>query len=274
MNIKKILFFALLIGQVSCNSAQRSLTILHTNDTHSQIETCDDRGEKNVAGVQRRYEFIKQKRAENECLLVLDAGDFCQGSAYFNLFKGRVEVELMNLMGYDAATIGNHEFDNGLDSMAARFNEANFPIVCANYRFKNKALAKVVKPYTVIEKCGHRIGIFGLTTDVIGLVSASVTDGATYLDPIESAKYAIGKLKEEKCDAIICLSHLGFDTDKPTSDAMCDTILAKHFTKDDITLIVGGHTHTRLESPVYVNGIPIVQTGRKGVFVGEATIDF
>ena len=270
MNIRRlflVIFCALQVIAASAQEKHFSLTILHTNDTHSQLEPCSYKQWTDVGGVLRRSAFIDEVRATDSCVLLVDAGDFSQGTPYFNMFKGRAEVALMNILGYDASTLGNHEFDNGLDTLAARLKEAKFTVVCANYKFKSKALQKYVKPYTVIEKCGIRIGIFGLSPDVTGLVSASVTNGAYYQDPIKSARYAIKQLKKQKCDMIICLSHLGYFSEKPTQ-TICDKELAKQL-GDDIDIIIGGHTHSLLEKADFVNGTPIVQTGCKGINIGK-----
>ena len=154
-----------------------------------------------------------------------------------------------------------------LDTLAARLKEAQFTVVCANYKFRSKALQKYVKPYTIIEKCGVRIGIFGLSPDVTGLVSAEVSKGAYYQDPIKSAKYAIKQLKKCKCDMIVCLSHLGYYSEKPTQE-ICDKVIAQQL-GDDIDIIIGGHTHTFLDKADSINGTPIVQTGCKGINVGK-----
>ncbi|MCQ2286216.1 MAG: metallophosphatase [Bacteroidales bacterium] len=269
-NIFFILFLAAQLLTACAQEKHFTMTILHTNDTHSQIDPCNDKGLTDVGGVERRSGFINEVRATDSCVLLLDAGDFSQGTPYFNLFHGRLEIQLMNMMGYDAGTLGNHEFDNGLDTLAERIKEANFPIVCANYKFKNRAMAKYVKPYAVIEKCGIKIGVFGLTPNVEGLASAEVCQNALYQDPIESAQYAIKELKKQKVDLIICLSHLGYSTIKPTSE-ICDTDIAKQI-GNDIDILIGGHTHTCLETADIVNEVPIVQTGRKGVKVGKITI--
>ena len=186
---KLFLILAAVCLTFSAADAQR-LVILHTNDTHSQIEPPRTGRNEGLGGVDRRLQFIDSVRAHygKKKVLLLDAGDYNQGTPYFTVAKGDLEQELMNALGYDAITLGNHEFDNGLDTLAARLKEAKFPVVCANYKFKSKALQKYVKPYTVIEKCGIRIGIFGLSPDVTGLVSASVTNGAYYQDPIKSAR--------------------------------------------------------------------------------------
>lgn len=269
MNFKQyfsIIICALLMTFANAQEKHFSLTILHTNDTHSQLEPCNYKKWVDVGGVLRRSALIDEVRATDSCMLLVDAGDFFQGTPYFNFFKGRAEIQLMNMMGYDAATLGNHEFDNGLDTLAARIREANFPIVCANYKFKNKALQKYVKPYTIVEKCGIRIGIFGLSPDVTGLVSAEVTKGAYYQDPLESARYAIKQLKKCKCDVIICLSHIGYQPEKPTQ-VICDVELARQL-GNDVDLIIGGHTHNFLDKADVVNEVPIVQTGCKGINVG------
>lgn len=251
----------------TCKSAKHySVTILHTNDTHSQIEPYVSKTD-TLGGVLRRYKAISDTRQRDNIVLLLDAGDFMQGTPYFNLFGGDVEIEMMNLMGYDAATLGNHEFDNGLDSLAAKLKKAKFPIVCANYQFPGcPELEKIVKQCIIVERKGVKIGIFGLTTSLSGLTFTTTVQRTRYLNPIEVSKSMVKLLKQQRCDLIICLSHLGFRPEP--GRPMSDPILASQV--DGIDLIVGGHTH--IEMDTVVNRTHIVQTGWKGSKLGKVVI--
>lgn len=262
---KIILYIFLLIALPSFS--QSALTILHTNDTHSRLEPFKENGEW-IGGSLRRMEYLQQVRSEQNDVLLVDAGDYSQGTPYFNLFGGYVEVELMNQMGYDAATLGNHEFDNGLNALADRLRKAKFKTVCANYSFHHKDLDTLIKPYIIIEKGEKKIGIFGLLTDLDGLIAdPAILDTITYLDPIESSKKVVEYLRNtEQCNLIICLSHLGLEperADKP----MCDKLLAKKV--DGIDIIIGGHSHTYLSEPLLINSTSIMQMGTKGGKIGR-----
>ena len=243
------------------------ITVLHTNDTHSQIDPFVKTD--TLGGVLRRYQAISDIRSKSKgTVLLLDAGDFWQGTPYFNLFGGEVEIELMNLMGYDAATLGNHEFDNGLDSLAAKLKKATFTIVCSNYRFPDcPELQNVIKEWLIIERKGLKIGIFGLTTSLDGLTFASTVERTRYLDPVEVAKKMVKELRNHRCDVIICLSHLGFRPEP--GRPMCDPILASQV--EGIDLIISGHTH--IEVDTVINGTHIVQTGWKGQKLGQVVIN-
>ena len=243
------------------------LVIMHTNDTHSQIDPYSYKGDVNVGGALRREAAIREIRAENPYTLLLDAGDFSQGTPYFNIFKGYMEVRLMNAMGYDAATLGNHEFDNGCDALAARLKTADFPVVCANYQFANKKLAKVIKPYVIIERGGHKIGIFGLGVNLNGFVAPSISREVTYLDPVETARKMVAELKSQNCDLIVCLSHLGVSTNVPDNDYEIVRQVP------DIDVIVGGHSHEELSEPVVIGNTRVCQMTNRGKCFGVLTID-
>ena len=206
--------YVMLLAPCSAQAQDKQLLILHTNDTHSCImplkETLADTAVAGRGGYLRRLALIKQERLKNPQLLLFDSGDFSQGSAYYTLYKGDVEVDLMNQMGYDAATIGNHEFDFGMENMARLFRRAKFPIVCANYDFTGTPVEGVVKPYIIIRRNGVRIGVFGLSPELKGLVDDKNCEGVKFLDPIETANSVVAELKRKKCDLIICLSHLGW----------------------------------------------------------------
>ena len=222
-----------------------------------------------MGGFVRRAALLDQFRENNPDVLVFDCGDFSQGTPYYNLFKGEVEIKMLNLMKYDAATIGNHEFDFGLENMARLFKMADFPIVCANYGMEGTVLEGLVKPYVILERDGLKIGVFGLGAKMEGLVQADKCEGVVYNDPIAAAQEVTDRLRaQEGCDVVICLSHLGFRI----KNEVCDEKLAAE-TKG-IDVILGGHSHTFMEKPAfYLNAegksVPVLHTGKSGIFVGE-----
>ena len=255
----------------------KQLVILHTNDTHSQIYPINvqlpDTMRAGRGGFLRRIAMLKEERKKNPDLLYFDSGDFFQGSAYFTLFKGDVEVGLMNQMGIDASTIGNHEFDFGLENMARVFRQATFPILCANYDFTGTPVEGLVKPYTIIKRNGVKIGVFGLSPKMKGLVSDKNCVGVKYLDPARVALETATMLKEkEKCDMVICISHLGWNSNRGEDD--------QYMIRDsrNIDLVLGGHTHTyfqQLEYEQNMDGKPVAvdQNGKAAVFVGRLVVD-
>jgi len=260
----------------SCETKPKHITILHTNDTHSQIEPFDISHHKfaNKGGVARRASLVQKVRKENPNTLLLDAGDIFQGTPYFNYFGGEIEFKLMSLLKYDAATMGNHDFDNSIDGFHHQLPNANFDFVCANYDFKNTILNTLVKPYKIFFKDGIKIGVFGLGIELHNLVSPELFKETNYLDPIEITKDITRELKEnENCDLIICLSHLGYHY--KNTQKVSDLKLAA--ATKDIDLIIGGHTHTFLPKPTLVKNIInetvlVNQVGAYGVNLGR--IDF
>lgn len=256
-------------------SPHKKLTILHTNDVHSYIEPFAANHPKypNMGGVARRAKLIEEIRQQNANVLLLDAGDIFQGTPYFNYFGGALEFKLMSKLKYDVATLGNHDFDNGLEGFHKQLPLANFPFVSANYDFSNTLLEGLIAPYTILHKDGIKVGIFGLGIDFDGLVDKKNYQEARYLDPIDRTKDIVKQLKQvEKCDLIICLSHLGYSYKE---DKISDLKLATQ-TKD-IDLIIGGHTHTFLEKPSVVknlDGVDVLvnQAGCYGIMMGQ--IDF
>jgi 5'-nucleotidase len=260
----------------SCETKPKHITILHTNDTHSQIEPFDPNHHKfaNKGGVARRASLIQKVRNENPNTLLLDAGDIFQGTPYFNYFGGEIEFKLMSLLKYDAATMGNHDFDNSIEGFHHQLPNANFDFVCANYDFKNTILNTLVKPYKIFFKDGIKIGVFGLGIELQNLVSPELFKETTYLDPIEITKDITRELKEnENCDLIICLSHLGYHY--KNTQKVSDLKLAT--ATKDIDLIIGGHTHTFLPKPTLVKNVNnetviVNQVGAYGVNLGR--IDF
>lgn len=252
----------------------KKLTILHTNDTHSNIEPFPPNHTKfpNKGGVTRRFEMIQEIRESEENVLLLDAGDIFQGTPYFNLFGGTLEMKVMTAMGYDAATMGNHDFDGGMDGFLKAKEFAKFPFVCSNYDFSETILKDETVKSIVLKKGGLKIGILGVGVELKGLVPESLFGATKYLDPIESANQEALKLKKKGCDLIICLSHLGYQYE---TDKVSDILLARN--SENIHLIIGGHTHTFLEKPTEernLNGdlVLINQVGWGGIQLGR--LDF
>jgi len=256
--------------------AQKKLVVLHTNDTHSCVMPINpnlaDTAMANRGGYLRRVAMVKEERKAEPDLLLFDSGDFSQGSPYYSLFKGDVEIGLMNEMKYDAATIGNHEFDFGIDNMARLFKLAKFPIVCANYDFTGTPLADVVKPYTIIFRKGLKIGVFGVCPQLAGLVGEANYGCIKYEDPIKKANEMANILKKkEKCDVIICLSHLGWNIDGIDDTEM---VAGTRY----IDLVLGGHSHTYFKQLEYLKNldgheVPIDQNGKSAIWVGKMTLD-
>jgi 5'-nucleotidase len=253
------------------------ITILHTNDVHSHIDVFgpEDGRNANKGGVARRATLIESIRNENPHTLLLDAGDIFQGTPYFNYYGGELEFRLMSKLKYDVATIGNHDFDNAIEGLYAQLPHAKFEFISANYDFSNTIMNTHVKPYKVFRKDGVKIGVFGLGIELNGLVDPAMYKETKYLDPVEMTQEMTRILKtDEKCDLVICLSHLGYDY-KNNSDKISDLKLAA-LTKD-IDLIIGGHTHTFLPKPTVVknsvgNNILVNQVGCYGINLGR--IDF
>lgn len=254
----------------------KKITILHTNDVHSHIDPfpVDDPKYPNMGGAARRATLIEQIRRENTNVLLFDAGDIFQGTPYFNYYGGELEFKLMSMMKYDLATMGNHDFDNGIDGFYKQLPHAGFEFVSANYDFKNTLLDGLVKPYKIFMKDGVKIGVFGLGIELNGLVDKRLYGETVYNDPIETAQEMTRILKkEQKCDLIICLSHLGFMyKDEPK---VSDLVLARK--TRNIDLIIGGHTHTFLTKPHIeknLDGEQVVvnQVGCYGLNLGQ--IDF
>lgn len=259
------------------SSDLKHITILHTNDVHSYIDPfpADHPRNANMGGVARRAALIESIRKENKNVLLLDAGDIFQGTPYFNYYGGELEFKLMSMMKYDVSTLGNHDFDNGIDGLYSQLPNAKFEFVSANYDFKNTVLDSHVKPYTIKHVDGIKVGIFGLGIELDGLVDKKNYKETVYNNPIEVATDMARVLKtEQKCDLVICLSHLGFKyKDEPNKPS--DIVLAQK-TKD-IDLIIGGHTHTFLDKPVIEKNLEgkevlINQVGCYGLNLGR--IDF
>jgi 5'-nucleotidase len=255
----------------------KKITILHTNDVHSYIDPfpADHPRNPGMGGVARRASLIEAIRKENKNVLLLDAGDIFQGTPYFNYYGGELEFKLMSMMQYDLATMGNHDFDNGIEGFYSQLPNAKFEFVSANYDFKNTILDGIVKPYKIFNKDGIKIGVFGLGVELEGLVDKKNYKETVYLNPEEKATEMADLLKNrEKCDLVICLSHLGFKY-KEEPEKICDILLAQK--TRNIDLIIGGHTHTFLSKPVTEKNLDgkqviINQVGCYGLNLGR--IDF
>ena len=251
-------------------SELKQLTILHTNDMHSHIHPFENGRNKGVGGMAQRSTIIKKIRDEGNQVLLLDAGDIFQGTPYFNTYGGELELKLMSEMGYDASTIGNHDFDNGLDGLVNQLPHAKFPFIVSNYDFSNTNMHDKYLKYKVFNKGGIKVGIFGIGIELDGLVPKNLYGNTLYQNPIEKANYYSNYLKVSLgCDLVICLSHLGF---KYNTKKMSDKVLACQ--TNNIDLIIGGHTHTFLNEPVIVRNmdkknVQIAQVGWAGINIGR-----
>lgn len=273
--MKRLFFLLFLCVSYRTLTAQdRHLFLVHTSDAHSCVEPLSpnitDSLQADKGGFLRRVSLVKSLRREHDGLLLLDCGDFSQGSVYYNLFHGEVEVKLMNEMGYDACTIGNHEFDSGLENMARLFRMAQFPVVCCNYDFTGTPCEGLVKSYLIIERAGVRVGIFGVSPRMEGLVQKRNYQGVSYTTPIEAAQPVVDILRgQEHCDIVVCLSHLGLGESEERDLGFIRGTRG-------IDVVLGGHTHSYLEHPRYVqdmDGHEVVldHMGKNARFVG--TVD-
>jgi len=255
----------------------KHLTVLHTNDVHSYIDPFPPNHPKspNMGGVARRAALIETIRKENPNVLLLDAGDIFQGTPYFNYYGGELEFKLMNMMRYDLATLGNHDFDNSIEGLYKQMPNANFDFVSANYDFKNTVLDGIVKPYKLFNKNGLKVGVFGLGVALEGLVDKKNSKETVYNDPVAVSQDMARILKKEHhCDLVICLSHIGYKY-KDEPEKICDVKLAG--LTQDIDLIIGGHTHTFLDKPTVLKNavgkdVIVNQVGCYGLNLGR--VDF
>ena len=264
-----------LFGQENLKKKKR-LVILHTNDTHSTIEPFPSKHSKfpNMGGVSKRHTILQKIRSEEEHVLLLDAGDIFQGTPYFNTFNGELEMKLMSLLQYDAATMGNHDFDIGLEGFLNAQQFANFPFLCANYDFSETILDGKTKAYHIFHKAGIKIGVFGIGVALKGLVSVDNYGNTRYFDPISTANKIASELKSKSCDLVICLSHLGFEYENKSINS--DRKLAAE--TENIDIILGGHTHTFFDKPLVLKNIKnkdvlVNQVGWGGVYLGRIDID-
>ncbi|MCK5824679.1 MAG: metallophosphatase [Ichthyobacteriaceae bacterium] len=255
----------------------KKLTILHTNDTHSRLEPfpADHPKLAGKAGMAKRAKLVEDIRKVEKDVLLLDAGDVSQGTPYFNFYKGELNYKLMSMLKYDASTLGNHEFDNGLDGIKNSLKFATFPLLNCNYNFKGTVLEGVIKPYKIFNKSGIKIGIFGVGVELDGLVDPKNYEGAEYQNPIIKANEIANILKEkEKCNVVILLSHLGY---KFKDNRVSDVVLAAE--TSNIDLIIGGHTHTFMDKPDVMKNksakdVTITQAGYGGIKLGRIDLYF
>jgi 5'-nucleotidase len=260
---------------LNASAAETVITILHTNDTHSQIDPLPS-NDRNAGkgGVARRATLVKRVRKENPNTLLIDAGDVLQGTPYFNFYKGEVEYKAMSAIGYDVGTLGNHEFDNGVEALAAALKFANFDVVSANYDVKGTVLEQRVKRYVVKTVGGIRIGLFGLGVSPVALITPANFKGVTYIDPVIAARDVVKKLREEeRCSLVVCMSHLGYFEKGDRGDSFVAAQV------DGIDFIASGHTHTFMDQPVTQTQpcgakTLIFQVGKSGIYVGRVDFTF
>ena len=272
-----ILLVWLVFSATAMADGDKRLVILHTNDTHSTIlpvsPFVEDTMKADRGGFLRRIALVEEQRKSDPELLLFDSGDFSQGSSFFTLFKGEVEVSLMNRMHYDAGTLGNHEFDFGIENLATQLRRANFPLVCANYDFGTTPLATLVRPYVVLKRKGLRIGVFGLSPQPEGLIATENYAGITFLDPVDVTRKVVHTLRtKEKCDLVICLSHLGWPAKDPLSDSNVFT------QTEGVDLVLGGHSHTFMKELEWLTDaqgkrVPVDQNGKHAIYVGRIVLN-
>ena len=268
--MKQYIFTLIIILGLSSALQAQNLILLHTNDTHSRIEPVpeSDKYNPDLGGVVRRAAYVDKMRSENENVLLFDAGDFLQGTPYFNMFKGTVEIEAMNMLKYDAVTLGNHEFDYGMDVLVNLVKKAEFPIVCTNYDFSDTEIADIIKPYHIIYKDGVKIGIVGANIDPKGLVASTHYEGMKFLPPTETINKTAEMLRNDyKVDMVICLSHMGIQSELKLAE-----------NTRNIDIIIGGHSHTFMQEPSIRNNLDgkevlVFQTNGRGVYVGRIDVE-
>ncbi|MEN3327526.1 MAG: 5-nucleotidase [Acidobacteriota bacterium] len=260
---------------LKASAADTVITILHTNDTHSQIDPLPaNDANAGKGGVARRATVVKRVRKENPNTLLVDAGDVLQGTPYFNFYKGEVEYKAMSAIGYDVGTLGNHEFDNGVEALAKALTFANFDIVSANYDVKGTVLEQRVKRYVVKTLAGIRVGLFGLGVSPVALITPDNFHGVTYIDPVVAARDVVKILRgEERCALVVCMSHLGYNADAKSGDSFVASQV------DGIDFIASGHTHTFMKEPVTQTQpcgakTTIFQVGKSGIYVGRVDFTF
>lgn len=271
MRTRIFIFFIIAFSISAYGGKTTKIVILHTNDTHSQVEPIES---SNMGGYARRLGVINQIRKEEKNVLLFDAGDFLQGTPYFNFYSGNVEARAMKMMGYDAVTLGNHEFDNGMDSLVKVLDNTRLPVVVANYNIESTRLRPYVEPYLVIKKGGLRIGVFGIGVNLNGLAFQKNFEGVELLDPVQSALSTSDFLKNKlKCDLVVCLSHLGISS---LDSSPTDYDLAAK--SKDIDVIIGGHSHKILVNESAKNSagkdVIIAQMGKSGMNLGRIDLTF
>ena len=254
-----------------------TISILHTNDVHSRIDPfpMDGSRSQGLGGAAKRATLIDKIRKEATDNLLFDCGDIFQGTPYFNFFGGELEMKLMTEMGYDAGTIGNHDFDAGIDGLHKQLPHANFPLIISNYDFSDTIMNGRTKAYQIYEKGDIKIGVLGVGIELEGLVPEELYLKTRYLDPVEKANKMAFFLKNEmKCDFVVCLSHLGYNY---RYGKISDVSLAQN--SQNIDMILGGHTHTFLNEPDIQTNLAgkrvlINQVGWGGMKLGRIDIHF
>ena len=268
--MKQYFLTLIILLSLSIGLQAQHLILLHTNDTHSRIEPLPDTDNYNpeLGGVVARAAYVDKMRNENKNVLLFDAGDFLQGTPYFNMFKGEVEIEAMNLLKYDAVTLGNHEFDYGMDVLINIVKKAKFPIVSTNYDFSKTEIADIIKPYHIIYKDGVKIGIVGANVSPYGLIASTHYEGMKFLPPIETINKTAAMLRNDlKCDMVVCLSHLGIRDELQLAEK-----------SRNVDIIIGGHSHTFMSKPSIRNNLDgkevlVFQTNGRGVYVGRIDVE-
>tara|TARA_B100000768_G_C11280085_1_gene378050 strand:+ start:2501 stop:3409 length:909 start_codon:yes stop_codon:yes gene_type:complete len=258
------------------------ISILHTNDIHSHIDPFVSGRNKGLGGLVQLSSLVNKIKSEEKNVLLLDSGDIFQGTPYFNKFGGELEFKLMSKIGYDCSTMGNHDFDNGLNGFEEQLIHTNFPFICTNYDFKNTILEGKTKNHAIFHKEGVKIGVIGLGIELKGLVDPRLYKNVKYLDPIEAGNKMAKYLKhDQNCDIVICLSHLGF---KYKRDKVSDQVLAKETSNIDV--ILGGHTHTFLKKPINLKnkngknvlinqvGFGAIKLGKIDIFISKSESSF
>lgn len=265
----KYIFLLVFLFSSSLIYAQKKIVLLHTNDTHSRIEAipATDRNNPNMGGVVNRKAVVDSIRQVEKNVLLLDVGDFVQGTPYFNLFHGKVEAESMNIIRYDIGTLGNHEFDYGLDTLKKIVKTLDFPIIVCNYDFSGTVMEGMTKPYIIKEIDGVKVGFMGLGCNPAGLIQKDKYEGMKYTPSAEAAnKYAQVLKDKEKCDIVVCISHNGLNPDKE--------IAAQ---SRNIDIIIGGHSHSFMKEPALIKNsegkdVYIYQVGKNGAYIGKTEI--
>ena len=266
-----IMILAVLL--IAASASSQELVILHVNDTHSHLDPLRSGDRCGMGGAIERASYVDSVRAADgrRNVLLLHAGDFSQGTSYFSVLKGDLEISVINAMKYDVITLGNHEFDNGLDELARRLGSLKCPVVCANYDFSASPVGRYVRPYAIVRRGGMKIGIFGMLTDISKVVDGSIAADIRKLDDVETANRWISYLKNEKgCDIVIALSHLGFDGSDFTDKELVRSTRG-------LDLVIGGHSHTEMEAPALIadaagRQVPVIQDGCWGLFVGRMEV--
>ena len=272
MTAMKRIFFIISVLASSLSLGAQELTILHINDTHSHIEPQRNGKYEGMGGVIEQAAFIDSVRVADgaDNVLLLHAGDFSQGTSYFTELEGDIEVDILNAMSFDAVCLGNHEFDNGIDELARRIRNMDMPVVCANYDFSGTVLADLVRPYVIVERANHRVGIIGLLTDISVVVDADIAAVLEYQDPVAAADRFASELKADGCNLVMVLSHLGYE-----GDYCSDFDLAE--ASRNIDVIVGGHSHTFIENMGNARNLDgrrvvLVTDGKWGLEMGKLTV--